>query len=87
MRDIKLNTIYKHFKGDLYLVLDVVIDSETKQKMVLYKALYGDCTSYVRPLEMFLSEVDHLKYPNVEQLYRFEEQQIETKNKPVKEGK
>ena len=81
MREIKLNTIYRHFKGDLYLVMDIVIHSETKEKMVLYKGLYGDCLTYVRPLEMFLSEVDHLKYPNVIQKYRFEEMIIETKNK------
>ena len=81
MREIKLNTIYRHFKGDLYLVMDIVIHSETKEKMVLYKGLYGDCLTYVRPLEMFLSEVDHVKYPNVIQKYRFEEMIIETKNK------
>ena len=76
MRKIKLNTIYKHFKGDLYLVEDVVIHSETKEKMVLYRGLYGDNVLYVRPLDMFLSEVDHDKYPNVDQKYRFEEIEI-----------
>ena len=81
MREIKLNTIYKHFKGDKYLVMDIVIDSETGKEMVLYKALYGDCTCYVRPLDMFLSEVDHDKYPEIEQKYRFEEINIERKNK------
>ena len=73
MREIKLNTIYRHFKGDKYLVMDVVIHSETKEKLVLYKALYGDCLTYVRPLDMFLSEAPHEKYPNVKQKYRFEE--------------
>lgn len=81
MREIKLNTIYRHFKGDNYLVMDIVIDSETNKEMVLYKALYDDCKCYVRPLEMFLSEVDHDKYPSVKQKYRFEEVNIERKNK------
>ena len=81
MREIKLNTIYRHFKGDKYLVMDIVIDSETGKEMVLYKGLYGDLPCYVRPLDMFLSEVDHDKYPNVKQKYRFEEISIERKNK------
>lgn len=78
MREIKLNTIYRHFKGDKYLVMDIVIDSETGKEMVLYKALYGDLSCYVRPLDMFLSEVDHDKYPDVKQKYRFEEITIDS---------
>ena len=81
MQEIKIKGIYKHFKGDYYLVEDIVIHSETKEKMVLYRNLYEDMKLYVRPLEMFLSEVDHEKYPNVEQKYRFELQNIESKNK------
>ena len=81
MREIKLNTIYRHFKGDNYLVINIVIDSETGKEMVLYKGLYGDLPCYVRPLDMFLSEVDHDKYPDIKQKYRFEEINIERKNK------
>ena len=80
-KNLKIHGVYRHFKGNMYIVEDVAYHSETKEKMVLYKGLYGDCLTYVRPLEMFLSEVDHVKYPNVTQKYRFEEIKIETKNK------
>ena len=68
--------IYKHFKGDLYLVEDIVIHSETKEKMVLYRALYEYGTRYVRPYDMFVEKVDKKKYPNVKQEYRFQLQDI-----------
>ena len=77
MREIKINGIYKHFKGKYYLVIDVAFDSETKEKMVVYRRLYDDMSLWVRPLDMFLSEVDHVKYANVTQKYRFE--LVETK--------
>ena len=80
IKEIKIGRIYKHFKGDFYLVEDIVIDSETKGKMVLYRALYGDGTRYVRPYEMFASRVDKVKYPNVKQEDRFELQDIESLN-------
>ena len=80
-KEIKVGRIYKHFQGDYYLVEDIVIYSETKEKMVLYRALYGDGKRYVRPYDMFASTVDKVKYPNVEQDDRFELQEIDTVNK------
>ena len=82
MQELELKRVYKHFKGDYYFVEDVVIHSETREKLVLYRPLYGDGKElYVRPIDMFLSEVDHEKYPNVKQKYRFELQNIESVNK------
>lgn len=82
MREIKVGSIYKHFKGKNYYILDIVLDSETNnekepKKIVIYKALYGDHLTWARPYDMFASEVDHEKYPNVKQKYRFEEVDIE----------
>lgn len=81
MNELKIKGIYKHFKGDLYLVEDVAIHSESKEKYVVYRGLYGNSELYIRPIEMFLSEVDHVKYPNIKQKWRFELQNIESLNK------
>ena len=78
---ITVHGVYRHFKGELYIVEDVARDSETEELMVVYRALYGNNLLWVRPLEMFLSEVDQKKYPNVKQKYRFELQEIESKAK------
>lgn len=72
MSELKIKGIYKHFKGDYYLVEDIAFNSETKEVMVIYRRLYGDGSLWVRPLDMFLSLVDKVKYPNVKQKYRFE---------------
>ena len=76
--ELKINGIYKHFKGDYYLVEDIATHSETREKYVVYRSLYGESELYIRPYEMFLSKVDKEKYPNVEQEYRFELQNIES---------
>ena len=78
LRKLKIKGIYKHFKGDLYLVEDIAIHSETKEKYVVYRALYGNNELYIRPYDMFLSKVDKVKYPNVKQEYRFELQNIKS---------
>ena len=78
MREVKINGVYKHFKGDYYLVEGIAKHSETKEEMVVYRRLYDDGGLCVRPKDMFLSEVDHEKYPNVKQKYRMELQDIKS---------
>ena len=70
MRDVQLGQVYRHFKGDYYLVEALARDSETDEPCVIYRKLW------VRPLDMFLSPVDREKYPDAGQTYRFELQTI-----------
>lgn len=71
-RELVVHGVYRHFKGNKYIVEDVAIDSETDEYLVLYRALYGEGLLYARPMKMFLSAVDSEKYPDVKQKWRFE---------------
>ena len=81
MNRLKIKGIYKHFKGDYYIVEDIAIDSETNKELVIYRSLYGKSTLYARDKKMFLSKVDKKKYPSIKQKYRFELQKISSKNR------
>ena len=86
--DIKLGDIVQHFKRELvldndrtvylYKILEIAEHTETKEKLVIYQALYEDPAKgihfgvFARPYDMFMSEVDREKYPNIKQKYRFE---------------
>ena len=78
MQELKLKRVYRHFKGDYYLVEDVARHSETGEEYVVYRKLYGDGSLWIRPLTMFLSEDDREKYPDCAQRCRFELQEIES---------
>ena len=83
-RIFKPGDIVRHFRREtlgeedlrankyLYEIVGVAIHSETREEMMVYRALYDDGGMYVRPLQMFMEEVDHVKYPEIKQKYRFE---------------
>lgn len=84
-RGLRIGAIVKHFKREtlteeelkknpnmyLYGIVGIAEHTETKELLMVYNALYGKPTLCARPLSMFLSEVDHEKYPNIKQKYRF----------------
>ena len=81
MRKFASGDIIQHFKREtvdqnsmqyLYEYIGVAMHSETRDRMIVYRALDGEKGLFVRPYEMFMDEVDHEKYPEIRQKYRFE---------------
>ena len=66
------NEIWRHFKNKLYKIMAIAQHTESDEQLVVYQAMYGSEGIYARPLDMFMSEVDREKYPDVEQKYRSE---------------
>lgn len=63
---------YRHFKGNIYFVMNIAVHSETAEPMIIYRRVNNPDYVWCRPLDMFMSEVDHEKYPDVKQKMRFE---------------
>ncbi len=79
MEELKIKGVYKHFKGDYYLVEDIALSSEDgKTPFVVYRKLYGDGGLFSRELGDFMADVDKKKYPDVKQKKRFELQEIKS---------
>ena len=82
--EFRTGDVVRHFKREtlsqedllankyLYKIIGVATHSESREKMMVYQAMYDDLGMYVRPYDMFMSEVDHEKYPDIRQQYRFE---------------
>ncbi|MBS4032210.1 MAG: DUF1653 domain-containing protein [Clostridiales bacterium] len=57
-RTLKVGSKYKHYKGNEYIILHLAKNSETLEDLVVYQALYGEKRVWVRPLSMFLEQIE-----------------------------
>lgn len=80
MRELEIGKTYRHFKGNIYIVENIALDSENMNEKVIYRALYGDQKLWVRDKKDFLSEVGERKDNITNQKYRFEPYEGEQKN-------
>ncbi len=82
MEKVKINGVYRHFKGNYYYVVDVALDSETQERIVVYKPLYErtDSMLWVRPEKMFLESIPERPDNITGQTHRFELVENLTKN-------
>ena len=72
LRDSMVGRRYRHFKGRIYIVTDLAVNTESDEIMVIYKCFADPLVTWCRPLSMFTSDVDRIKYPNVKQKKRFD---------------
>ena len=79
--EVEKNKIYRHFKGDLYLVEDRAINVETEEEVVIYRGLYENCKMYTRSLNNFVEVLSKEQQDKYGQEYRFVLMEIESKNK------
>lgn len=78
--ELMIHGIYKHYKGDYYIVEDVALHSETGEELVIYRGLYNNAKLWARPKNLFLSALDPKEHPEVSQKWRFELQDINSKH-------
>lgn len=73
--EVQIGKVYRHFKGNYYFVENIAYDSETQERMVVYKPLYkreDNRTTWIRPEKMFLEEIPERPDNITGQKHRFE---------------